>query len=190
MPRVSVQGSSGSGKSRLAKALADGLDVPYLELDSIFHLANWEPLPREELRRQVDAFAQGEDWVIDGNYSASRDLILARADTVAFLDLPRWKVMGQLIPRTLRRIFSREELWNGNTEKARNFLSPNPDQNVVLWSFLNHVKYRTRFTEAQADPRWNHITFEHLRSHAESASWLADTLGQGTGGSRPRSAAT
>ncbi|MFT5288612.1 MAG: adenylate kinase family enzyme [Planctomycetota bacterium] len=177
MPRISVQGSSGSGKSRLSKALAEGLGAPYLELDSIFHLANWEPLPKEEFRRQVEVFAQQESWVIDGNYSAVRDLVLARAETLVFLDLPRWKVMSQLIPRTLRRSFTREELWNGNTEGATSFLSFNPDRNVILWSFLKHAKNRNRFAKSEADPGCKHITFQRFRSHAEGASWLKKFLG-------------
>ncbi|MFJ9388451.1 shikimate kinase [Nocardioides sp. NPDC101246] len=37
--RVSVVGSSGSGKSTVARRLADILGVPYIELDSI----HWQP---------------------------------------------------------------------------------------------------------------------------------------------------
>ena len=43
--RIQVVGTSGTGKSTLAKALAADLFLPMLELDSIHHQANWIPLP-------------------------------------------------------------------------------------------------------------------------------------------------
>jgi adenylate kinase family enzyme len=80
--RVSVVGNSGSGKSTLAAALARHLDAPWIELDSIFHQPGWVPLPRDDFRARVETLAGGDNWVIDGNYTAVRDLVWARADTV------------------------------------------------------------------------------------------------------------
>src|SRR6266487_678787 len=68
--RISVVGNSGSGKTTLAGSLATALGVPRLELDSVFHQPGWQPLDSEEFRRTVSAFASGEAWVTDGNYSA------------------------------------------------------------------------------------------------------------------------
>ena len=84
----------------------------------------------------------GERWVIDGNYSKVRDLVLSRADTVAFLDLPRWRVMSQLVPRTLRRIIIRQTLWNGNQERWANLLSLDPNDNLLLWSWTRYASRR------------------------------------------------
>ena len=76
MRRVSVVGTSGSGKSTLASSLADRLGADFLELDSVFHQADWVPLPTPEFRRRVAAVVTGERWVIDGNYSKVRDVVL------------------------------------------------------------------------------------------------------------------
>lgn len=43
MNRVSVVGSSGSGKTTVVRAFAERLDLPYLELDSVFHRPGWTP---------------------------------------------------------------------------------------------------------------------------------------------------
>ena len=51
--RVSVVGTSGAGKSTLASSLAAALDADFLELDSIYHQADWVPLPTPEFRRRV-----------------------------------------------------------------------------------------------------------------------------------------
>ena len=85
----------------------------------MFHQPGWEPLPEDEFRRVVEAAAAGDSWVMDGNYSAVRPLVWARADTVVWLDLPRRTVMRQVIWRTLRRAVTRQELWNGNREPLR-----------------------------------------------------------------------
>ena len=51
--RVSVIGNSGSGKSRLAQRLAETLGVPYIELDAIHHLADWEAIDPETFLARV-----------------------------------------------------------------------------------------------------------------------------------------
>ena len=89
MRRVSVVGSSGSGKSTVAARLAEQLGVPHTELDAINHQPNWTPLPHEEFRRRVTEITAGAQWVVDGNYSTVRDIVWDRADTVVWLDLPR-----------------------------------------------------------------------------------------------------
>ena len=131
MRRVSVVGNSGSGKSTLATSLAVVLGVPHLELDGVFHQPGWVPLPEDEFRRAVAAAVAGDGWVTDGNYSTVRPLVWARADTVVWLDLPRRTVMRQVVWRTLRRAVTRQELWNGNRESLRNFLTWAPEESVI-----------------------------------------------------------
>jgi adenylate kinase family enzyme len=67
--RVSVVGTSGSGKSILARELARALDVPVVELDALHWLPGWAERPDEEFAAAVAQAAAGERWVIDGNYS-------------------------------------------------------------------------------------------------------------------------
>jgi adenylate kinase family enzyme len=114
--RIALVGTSGSGKTWLGREIARRLAVPFVELDSIYHQPGWQPLPAEEFRRRVADIVAGAGWVIDGNYSAVRDVVWTRADTVIWFDLPRRVVMRQLVTRTLRRAITRAELWNGNRE--------------------------------------------------------------------------
>ncbi|WP_345153877.1 hypothetical protein [Nonomuraea rubra] len=58
--------------------------MPWLELDSIFHMRDVTPRPEQEFRAEVDAFTSGGAWVVDGNYSAYADLVWRRADTVVW----------------------------------------------------------------------------------------------------------
>lgn len=172
MQRINVVGSSGAGKTTVAAALAARLHVPHLELDSIHHLPDWRPIDSEDFRRLVGEFTAGDRWVVDGNYSKVRDIVWRRADTVIFLDYPRRRVMRQLVPRTLRRVIRREELWNGNREKWTNLLSTRPESNLLVWSWTRHRLQRDRFAAAVADPRWTHITFLRCGSPTDTAALL------------------
>ncbi|MBK6562248.1 adenylate kinase [Candidatus Amarobacter glycogenicus] len=120
--RIAVYGPSGSGKSTLSRQLGETLGLPVLELDSVFHAyPNWVDLDREAFREKVSAYlAEHRDgWVLDGNYSHVRDLVLAEADTVIWLRLPFHTVYRALAWRTVSRSFQGSELWNGNRESLR-----------------------------------------------------------------------
>jgi adenylate kinase family enzyme len=185
--RVSVVGTSGSGKSTLARELAEILGVPHLELDAVHHQPGWAPLPTDEFRRIVAARAAAGGWVIDGNYGRVRDLVWARADTVVWLDLPKRTVMRQVVWRTLRRVALRRELWNGNRERWRNFLTWNPEQSVISWAWHKHAPDRAKYAAAAASPASAHLRFIRLTSRRDIARFLDDARSEaGEAAVRPR----
>lgn len=175
MKRISVVGNSGSGKSTLARKLANKLDVPHIELDGIFHQAGWEELANETFVAKVEEVAGDEAWVIDGNYRrvVIEGPVWRRADTVVWLDLPRHRVMRQILRRTVSRCIRGTELWNGNREDWRNLFRLTPQRNIVLWAWTQHTKYQRRYDEAMSAVDNNHLDFIRLRSRAEAEAWLA-----------------
>ena len=178
MRRVSVVGTSGSGKSTLSRALSAALGADLLELDSVFHQADWVPLSREEFRRRVGAVAAGERWVIDGNYTSNvRDLVWARADTVVWLDLPKRTVMRRVIWRSFRRAAGRTELWNGNRERWQNFFSLDKEESVIAWAWQSHAANRVKYQAAMADPANGHLRFVRLKSPAGVRRFLRSASG-------------
>jgi len=185
MRRVSMVGNSGSGKSTLGRALAQRLDVPFIELDAIFHQPNWLPLPTELYRERVAAIVGSEGWVIDGNYAVVRDLVWARADTVVWLDPPRRIVMRRIVGRTLRRGVTGQELWNGNKERLRNIVSRDARRNVVLWAWREHAGCRQRYCAASRDPAFARLRFVRICT-ARDARRLLDHLAIATDYDRNR----
>jgi adenylate kinase family enzyme len=159
---VLVVGASGAGKSTLASALSRRSDVPLLELDSLFHQPGWQELELTEFRSRVADFVAGDAWVVDGNYARVRDLVLARADTVVWLRMPRGLVMRQVIRRTAGRLVRRQELWNGNRESLRNVLSLDPERSIVAWAWQMHGKYDGEYSAlmrtARDGQRWVVLT--------------------------------
>jgi adenylate kinase family enzyme len=181
MDRVAVVGNSGTGKTFLARQLAQRLQVPCIELDSIFHQPGWTELDLQEFRQRVGVLVAEPRWVIDGNYMQVRDLVWARADRVVWLDLPRRIVMRRITWRTVSRALTRRVLWNGNRERVRNLLSRQPERSMIRWSWTQHRVYREGYAAAMRDPAYTHLTFQRLRTPAEVMSFLAEA------GGRPRS---
>jgi len=161
--RFSIVGTSGSGKSTLGRILAAHLGVPFIELDSIRHQANWVELPDPEFCSRVAALVECERWVIDGTYAVVRDLVWDRATTIVWLDLPRWQVMLQVIWRSVSRALMGTVLWNGNRERwSMLFIAEHP----IRWAWRTYHG-RKRQYEAALDARW-----VRLRSRAEMRRWL------------------
>ena len=172
--RISVVGNSGSGKSTAAARVASRLGIERLELDSVRHQPNWRELPDDEFRRRVVAFmADHGAWIIDGNYSVVRPEVWARADTVLWLDPPFAENMCNIIGRTLRRVVTRQVLWNGNRERWTNLLSLDPYRSVIAWAWMRHGLVRRRYEAAARDPEWWHLRFVRIRSRSELDEWLA-----------------
>jgi adenylate kinase family enzyme len=181
--RVSVVGTSGVGKSTFASSLALSLGCPFLELDSVYHQADWVPLATSVFRARVAAVVAGERWVIDGNYSKVRDIVWARADTVVWLDLPRRVVMRRLVWRTLRRVAGRAELWNGNRERWRNLLTWDRQESVISWGWHTFGSNRARYAAAAADPANGHLSFVRLTSARAVRRFLREAEAASGGGS-------
>jgi adenylate kinase family enzyme len=173
--RISVVGNTGSGKTTVASGLAAALGVPHLELDAVFHQPGWQPLETGEFRRIVSEFTAGPSWIVDGNYSDVRDIVWDGADTVIWVDPPRHRVMRQLIARTLRRMTTGAELWNGNRERWSYLF--NREESIILWAWTHHRKYRDRYLAAQADPAHAHLAFIRLRTPAETAALMRTASG-------------
>src|SRR5205085_10649656 len=112
MRRVAIVGASGNGKTTLGREVARRLEVPFVELDALHHGPNWAEPPLEEFRASVAEATAGDGWVVDGGYERKLGrIVLDRADTIVWLDLPLPVILGRLLRRTLRRIRTREELW-------------------------------------------------------------------------------
>ncbi len=113
-------------------------------------------------------------WVTCGNYRVVLEGVLwERADTVVWLDLPRHLVMRRVAKRTVRRVVTREELWNGNREPWENLYAWSPERNIMRWAWTEHDTYAQQYAEAMADPRWTAIHFVRLRSRRQIDRWLA-----------------
>lgn len=170
LARVAVVGTSGSGKTLLARLLARRLDCPCHELDAMYWRPNWQPAPAEDFRRSVQAAVAGERWVIDGNYSVVRDLIWPRATAVVWLNHSFPVVFARSVARALRRIVRREELFSGNRESIRmTFFSRG---SILLWVLQTYSRNRRRYRELRAGGDFPHLHWYELRSPRQAEAFV------------------
>ncbi|WP_448629793.1 AAA family ATPase [Cellulomonas soli] len=172
--RIKVVGNSGAGKTTMARAVAERLGVPHLELDAAFWGPDWQLVDQADgqatVRRFVaDAQAAAGGWVVDGNWNSRLGDALP-VDLVVWLDYPRRVVMPRVVRRTLVRVVSRRELWNGNRERWRSLLRREPEENIVRWAWTQHEAYRARYRDLQAQGT---VPVLRLTSPRAARRWLA-----------------
>ena len=100
--RVVVTGLAGAGKSTFSRALSAETGLPVIVLDFHFWLPGWAEPTEAAWREKQNTLLAGDDWIADGNYHATLDLRLERADTVVFLDTPWWICARRAFVRGLR----------------------------------------------------------------------------------------
>ena len=160
--RITLTGASGNGKSSLAEELARVAGLRHIETDALHHGPNWESCGPDVLRERVAAATEGDGWISDGTYHHMiGDLVLERAATVAWLDLPVRLVLWRLVRRSYVRKRDRVVLWNGNLEERW--------LRQVRWLFW--PAFRRAFENRRQLPvrlaRHPHLVVHRLRSEAE-----------------------
>ena len=166
-----IGSASGSGKTTFGRELARRLDVPFVELDALNHGPNWTEATPEELRAKVEPLVAQDAWVIDGGYMGKLGhLVVARADTVVWLDLPMHTWLPRLVRRSWRRLRGRERLWNDNRETLRGLVWGRES----LFGFALRMHFRRRRTYPERLAAYNVV---RLRTRAEVERFLAEAGG-------------
>ncbi len=175
--RICVVGTSGAGKTHVAKALAATLGLKYIDNDAIYITKGLQPAPRDQVYQQLDSETADEGWTFDGNLAEGPDdlLVLGRSDTLVWLDMPRLLAHWRMLTRTVRQILTKEELWHGNTRSWRSLFSANS----LLWLVIkNYPAGQRRRLALFNDPQYAGKARIRLGSRRAVDAWLA-ALGSG-----------
>jgi len=168
--RFIVVGTSGSGKSTFARALAENQGCPHVELDDLFWGPNWTPKHPDEFEELARRAADGDRWVIDGNYSPVREIVWPKGTHVVWLNFGRTTVMLRVLRRTVWRAVSRQPLWHGNRESVRQaFFSR---KSILVWSATTYTKTKIRYAKLRTENAYPHLQWFELRSAAEVEDFL------------------
>ena len=171
--RINVVGTSGSGKSTFSRRIAKKLNVPYIEMDSLFWQANWIESTDEEFFPKVKEAIAGDSWILDGNYSRTKDIKWERVQMVVFLDLPFHIVLYRIISRSLINGYKRQELWSGTGNKESIWRTLLTRDSMIWWVVKTFHKNRKRYTALFDKMKNSKIQFVRLRSETEVEGFIS-----------------
>lgn len=170
--RVVVIGTTSSGKSTLAKRLADQFGLNFIELDALHWEPNWIEKPHEVFRALVDEATHAECWALAGNYREVRELIWPRAEAIIWLDYSLWILLWQLTRRTVMRWRKRELLWGTNRENLLRHFKLWSDESLYRWLFKTYRRRKREYLILFAQPENAHLKIIQLKSPRETEEWL------------------
>jgi adenylate kinase family enzyme len=101
MQRIVVIGGMGAGKSIFSERLSKAIGLKLYHLDRLFWKSGTNGVGRQEWLRMQEEIVAGASWIVEGNYGATIDVRLKKADTVIFLDFSRLSCFLGVIKRTL-----------------------------------------------------------------------------------------
>ncbi len=170
--RVMVYGVTGSGKTTMARRIAEAVGREWVNVDDLTWMPGWQEVPVEEQRRRFQDICDGEVWLMDTAYGKWIDIPLARVQLIIALDYPRWFSFQRLVRRALARAIDRRPICNGNVESFRLMFSKD---SIILWHFKSFSSKRGRIEKWASDP--NGPVVVRFRKAAEAERWLKKLCG-------------
>ena len=170
--KLVVIGTTSSGKSTLAEQLAQKIGGDFIELDALNWGPNWTAAGDEILRNRADEATRSPCWVVAGNYRITRPITWARAEAVIWLDYSLWVIFWRLWRRTWKRVFFKEELWNGNREHLWTQLKLWSEESLFHWLFKTYWRRKREYPQLFEKSEYSHLKIIHFKTPQETDAWL------------------
>ncbi len=166
--RIIVIGSSCSGKSSFAQALVQKKNIKYIELDQLHWLPNWQERPdaefRELLQSAIDP-ATCNAWIVDGNYSVTRDITWPKATQIIWLNHGFALVLYRAITRSIHRAYTKKPLFAGNVESFKQtFFSKD---SIIWWVITTYHKKRRSYQTLLKEQTKRGVTVVELKGQGQ-----------------------
>jgi len=169
--KINIVGITASGKSTFGRELAEAIEVPFIEMDSLFWGPNWREPPDTEFFENLEAALLPSAWVLDGNYSRTTHIKWKDVDTVIWLDYSFPKTFYRSVSRAIKRAYFKTELWP-NTGNYETFSKLFSKESIVWWCIKSYSKIRKRYLKIMSDPEYAHIQFVHLKSPQQAEEYI------------------
>lgn len=168
--RICVIGTSGAGKTTLAHQVSLVLNVPHVELDSLYWEPNWRTVPMDIFYSRVEKYLMANRWIVDGNYSSVRNIVWGKADTMIWLDYGFPLVMSRVVRRTFHRIVTQQQVCNGNYETWKKAFSK---ESIILWALQTYGRRREEYPILFKKSEYCHLNIVRLSSPKAARDWLS-----------------
>jgi len=138
--------------------------LPLIPLDRYYWKPGWVESEKDEWKSTVEKLVAGDEWIIDGNYGGTMEMRLNRADTVIWLDMPRFLCTYRVLKRTfLFRKRGRPDMPDGCDERFD-------------WDFMKYVwnfpRDKNPLLEKRLERLGNQIEAHKFRQNSSVTGFL------------------
>lgn len=170
MRKISIVGTSCSGKTTLGRRLAKQLGYSFLDIDDAYWLPGWVKAGSEVKDTIIQKNAEQEAWVVVGNaYAESKTFIWPNMDTLIWIDVPVYRLLWRGLRRSVFNIYYKRPLCNGNFETISRLFSK---ESIVVWILKSFRKRRRIYGEFFKNKPY-HCEYVHLRTPQDVERFLA-----------------
>lgn len=164
MRRILIIGSSGAGKSTIARAMGERLGIPVHHLDERMWRDGCKLVDPHDEASRVAHLLDEPTWILDGNYTASLPQRLRLADSVVWVDYPRELCMFRALKRVIAHFGrNRPDMGGGCREQF--------DADHLKWIWLYPHRERPVLRRIIRD-HGSHVRVIHLRFPHHARRWL------------------
>jgi adenylate kinase family enzyme len=165
--RVVVIGCAGSGKSRLARQLAERTGLPLVERDGL------EEEGSPGYLSAIAEMAARPAWILDGAPYYADEVVYSAADTVVFLDYRKALVMWRVVWRTARvELFRRP----AGAHRPKGLSALRDREHPVRWAWTSHADRHREGLALMARPGLAHIQILRFTRPAMARRWLCQII--------------
>lgn len=168
MGRIFIMGNGGSGKTWLAKELAERLKLPAVHLDDLHWMPNFAgERPREERNQLVAEAAARDRWIMEGIYGTIILQVLPRVKSLIWLDVAEEECVANILQR---------EITGGGTAEQFDELLEYTRGYRLRKNHMNSFDAHDRFFQAHPSQKIK------LRDRSEIAAFLVAMRGSDPAG--------
>lgn len=155
--KISIIGTSNSGKSTLATYLAKKMDIECFHLDQLAFIpsTNWVRRSEIEFINDHDHLLHNDSWIIEGNYSSCMKQRFDQSDSVIWLDSSVYSCLYRYIARAIKNDSNRPGRLAGAT-KEFNF-------DMVKHILFVYPKLRKKYSSILSDTNTSPLKVRSMR---------------------------
>lgn len=173
--RIQIVGTSGAGKTTLAKELSGLTGYPHIEIDNLQFGENWCKRPDVDFDKDLEKALSPTNWIACGNYFSSQVKIYDKADRIIWLNYSFSKIFWQVTLRTFRRLWTKAPCCNNNIETfSRQFFSKH---SIFLWVLTSHRRRIRNYNRLIKDQKYRHKWIV-VRTHQDRSNCINQILSE------------